>query len=60
LQQIEVTESKRTLGVWQAACGDETEQKTILIKKIEDWGEKTSTKTMTKHEARTALKQTIG
>ena len=60
LQQIEVTESKRTLGVWQAACGDETAQKTILIKKIEDWGEKTSTKTMTKHEARTAIKQTIG
>jgi len=49
LQQIEVTESKRTLGVWQAACGDETVQKTILIKKIEDWGEETSTKAITKH-----------
>ena len=60
LQQIEATESKRTLGVWQSACGDETTQKDLLIQKIQTWGEKTSTKSLTKYEARTAIKQTIG
>ena len=51
LQQIEAAESKRTLGVWQSACGDETTQKDLLIQKIEAWGDKTSTKSLQKYEA---------
>jgi len=60
LQQIEATKAKRTLGVWQSACGDETTQKNLLIQKIQTWGDKTSIKSLTKYEARTAIKQTIG
>jgi len=58
LQQIEATEAKRTLCVWQAPNGDETTQAQLLKDKILDWGDKT--KKISHSEARTAVKQTVG
>ena len=49
--QIEPDEARRTLGVWQAANGQEETQMEVLIDKIEAWGE--ATKGISRKEAKT-------
>ena len=58
IEQIEPTTARRTLGVWQAASGQEDTQTKVLKDKISDWGAKT--KGMTRSEATTASISTIG
>lgn len=40
LQKIEATEARETLGVWQAANGQEKTQVEKLKEKVQDWGNK--------------------
>ena len=41
IKQINPSTAKRTLGVWQAADGQEDTQTEVLVSKIQDWGENT-------------------
>jgi hypothetical protein len=58
IKQIEPNEARRTLGVWQAADGQEDTQKEVLINKIKDWG--ANTDGISKKEAKTATVSTLG
>ena len=58
IKQIEPNEARRTLGVWQAANGQETTQKEVLINKVKEWG--LATENITRKEANTAIISTIG
>ena len=58
IKQIEPDEARRTLGVWQAANGQENTQKEVLINKIKDWGE--ATDGISKKETKTAMISTLG
>ena len=58
IQQVQPHTARRTLGVWQAADGQENTQRDILIKKIAEWG--SNTNGITNKEATTASISTIG
>ena len=58
IDQIEPNIARRTLGVWQAADGQEDTQTKILISKIGKWGKNTAD--MTRKESNTAVVSTIG
>ena len=58
LKQIEPNEARRTLGVWQAADGQEDTQKEVLIDKIKSWG--ANTDGVSKSETKTATISTLG
>jgi hypothetical protein len=38
LKQLDPSEARLTLGVWQAITGDETKRKEVLLEKIHTWG----------------------
>ena len=58
IKQIETSEARRTLGVWQSADGQEDTQKDVLIKKITEWG--SATDGISNQEAKTASVSTLG
>ena len=58
IEQIDPSQAKRSLGVWQAANGQKDTQTEVLIKKITDWGE--TTLGITTKEAKTATITTTG
>ena len=60
LEQVCATTPKKTLGVWQAANGDDSGQKDKLIEKINQWSDSSQARGMSHTEARTAVKHTIG
>ena len=58
IKQIESHTARRTLGVWQAANGQEHTQRDILLNKIKEWGG--NTVGISNKEATTASVSTIG
>ena len=58
IEQIDPSTARRTLGVWQAADGQEDTQTAVLLSKIKNWGEHSTG--MTKKESSTAMVSTIG
>ena len=58
IKQIEPDCARRTLGVWQAANGQEETQKEVLISKIKEWGANTAG--ISKKETATASVTTLG
>ena len=58
IKQIEPDCARRTLGVWQAANGQEETQKEVIISKIKEWGANTAG--ISRKETATASVTTLG